>query len=427
MRIVLLAMALLVLQTVSAQPLTKEEKAILARIDAQMPETLKLLEEMVNINSGTLNVTGVRKVGDLLGKAFQQAGFQTTWVSLPDSLRRAGHLVATRKGSKGRKLFLIGHLDTVFEPDMPANPYRKLNDSTVTGQGVNDMKGGDVIMLAAVRALNDLGLLKDATITAYFTGDEEKAGLPISVSRSDFIERAKQHEVALGFEGATALDIVAVARRGSSSWTLTTIGKQSHSSGVFSEQVGYGANFEMARILESFRQSLSGVKYLTFHPGLVAGGTELKLASGDVHVFGKTNIVAPSAVAYGDLRYISGRQEDSARQVMRRLVATGNLSQTSATIKFEDGIPAMEPTAGNYALQEKLSALSMAMGYGPTHAGDPGKRGAGDISYVAAYVDCLDGLGASGMGAHAPGETMDLKEFPILLKRAALYIYRLTR
>jgi len=427
MRIVLLAMALLVLQIVSAQPLTKEEKAILARIDAQMPETLKLLEEMVNINSGTLNVTGVRKVGDLLGKAFQQAGFQTTWVSLPDSLRRAGHLVATRKGSKGRKLFLIGHLDTVFEPDMPANPYRKLNDSTVTGQGVNDMKGGDVIMLAAVRALNDLGLLKDATITAYFTGDEEKAGLPISVSRSDFIERAKQHEVALGFEGATALDIVAVARRGSSSWTLTTTGKQSHSSGVFSEQVGYGANFEMARILESFRQSLSGVKYLTFHPGLVAGGTELKLASGDVHVFGKTNIVAPSAVAYGDLRYISGRQEDSARQVMRRLVATGNLSQTSATIKFEDGIPAMEPTAGNYALQEKLSALSMAMGYGPTHAGDPGKRGAGDISYVAAYVDCLDGLGASGMGAHAPGETMDLKEFPILLKRAALYIYRLTR
>jgi glutamate carboxypeptidase len=427
MRIVLLAMALLVLQTVSAQPLTKEEKAILARIDAQIPDTMKLLEEMVNINSGTLNVTGVRKVGDLLGKAFQQAGFQTTWVSLPDSLRRAGHLVATRKGSTGRKLFLIGHLDTVFEPDMPANPYRKINDSTVTGQGVNDMKGGDVIMLAAVRALNDLGLLKDVTITAYFTGDEEKAGLPISDSRADFIERAKQHDVALGFEGATALDIVAVARRGSSSWTLTTTGKQSHSSGVFSEQVGYGANFEMARILESFRQSLSGVKYLTFHPGLVAGGTELKLASGDVHVFGKTNIVAPSAVAYGDLRYISGRQEDSARQVMRRLVATGNLSQTSATIKFEDGIPAMEPTAGNYALQEKLSALSMAMGYGPTHAGDPGKRGAGDISYVAAYVDCLDGLGASGMGAHAPGETMDLKEFPILLKRAALYIYRLTR
>lgn len=427
MRIVLLALAMLILHTTSAQPLTKEEKAILAKIDAQMPETMKLLEDIVNINSGTLNVNGVRKVGELLGKAFQQAGFQTTWISVPDSLRRAGHLVATRKGNKGKKLFLIGHLDTVFEPDMPANPYRKINDSTVTGQGVNDMKGGDVMILAAVKALNDLGLLRDVTITAYFTGDEEKAGLPIAVSRADFIERAKQHDVALGFEGAMAMDIVSVARRGASSWTLTTTGKQSHSSGVFNEQAGYGANFEMARILESFRQSLAGVKYLTFHPGLVAGGTELKLASGDIHVFGKTNIVAPSAVAYGDLRFISARQEDSARQVMRRLVSTGNLPQTSASITFEDGIPAMEPTPGNYALQEKLSALTMAMGYGPTHAGDPGKRGAGDISYIAAYVDCLDGLGASGMGAHAPGETMDLKEFPLLLKRAALYIYRLTR
>lgn len=427
MRFAVLLSLLFSVATVSAQQLTREEEAILKKIDEQMPQTMKLLEEIVNVNSGTLNVEGVRQVGKIMADAFKTAGFQTTWVTLPDSLRRAGHLVASRQGKKGKKLFLIGHLDTVFEPDMPANPFRKLNDSTVTGQGVNDMKGGDVIIWAAVRALHDLGYLGDATITAYFTGDEEKAGLPISVSRADFIERARQHDIALGFEGAMALDIVAVARRGASSWTLKTTGKQSHSSGVFGEYAGYGANFEMARILDAFRTSLSGVKYLTFHPGLVAGGTEMKTASGDVHVYGKTNIVSPMAIAYGDIRFISGKQEDSARQVMRRIAGTGNLAQTSATISFEDGIPAMEPTAGNYALQEKLSAVSKDMGIGPTHAGDPGKRGAGDISYIAAYVDCLDGLGASGMGAHAPGETMDLKEFPLLLKRAALYIYRLTR
>lgn len=427
MRVLFFTLALLFAIPLAAQKLNKEEKAILARIDAQLPQTMKLLEEMVNINSGTLNVQGVKQVGKLLGDAFQQAGFQTTWVALPDSLRRAGHLVASRQGSKGKKLFLIGHLDTVFEPDMPANPYRKINDSTVTGQGVNDMKGGDVIILAALKALNDLGLLKDVTITAYFTGDEEKAGLPISVSRADFIQRAKQHDIALGFEGAMALDIVAVARRGASSWTLTTTGKQSHSSGVFGEYAGYGANYELARIIESFRTTLGGVQYLTFHPGLMAGGTELKTAPGELHVWGKTNIVAPSAIAYGDIRFISARQEDSARQLMRRIVTSGNLPQTSASIRFEDGIPAMEPTPGNYALQEKLSSITMDMGIGPTLAGDPGKRGAGDISYIAAYLDCLDGLGASGMGAHAPGETMDLKEFPVLLKRAALLIYRLTR
>jgi glutamate carboxypeptidase len=427
MRFVLLCAILLIGCRLSAQPLSSEEKAILAKIDEQMPRTMKLLEDIVNINSGTLNVEGVRQVGRILSDAFAGAGFTTTWVSLPDSMRRAGHLVASRKGSRGKKLFLIGHLDTVFEPDMPANPYRKLDDSTATGQGVNDMKGGDVLLLAALRALNDLGLLKEATITAYFTGDEEKSGMPISVSRADFIERAKQHDIALGFETATSLDIVAVARRGSSSWTLRATGRQSHSSGVFGDYAGYGANFEIARILNEFRTRMSGVKYLTFHPGLMAGGTEMKAAAGDVHVWGKTNIVAPTAVAYGDIRYISAKQEDSARKMMKNIATFNHLPVTSAEIVFEDGIPAMEPTAGNYALQKSLSMLSVRMGIGPTRAGDPGKRGAGDISYVAAYLDCLDGLGASGTGAHAPGETIDLREFPILLKRAALFIYHLTR
>jgi len=427
MRFILLCLLVFTGYRPSAQPLSPEEKAILAKIDEQMPQTMQLLEDIVNINSGTLNVQGVREVGRILSDAFTKAGFSTTWVSLPDSLRRAGHLVASRNGSKGKKIFLIGHLDTVFEPDMPANPYRKLDDSTATGQGINDMKGGDVIILAAVRALHDLGLLNDATITAYFTGDEERAGLPVSVSRSDFIERARQHDIALGFETATALDIVAVARRGSSSWTLTTTGTQSHSSGVFGDQAGYGANFEMARILNEFRIRMSGVRYLTFHPGLVAGGTEMKTAPGDVHVWGKTNIVAPAAVSYGDIRYISAKQEDSARKVMMRIASSGNLPVTSADITFEEGIPAMEPTPGNYALQQKLSMLSVQMGIGPTRAGDPGRRGAGDISYVAKYLDCLDGLGASGTGAHAPGETMNLREFPILLRRAALFLYRLTR
>jgi len=417
----------LLLQTGRAQKLSREEQKILARIDAQMPETMKLLEDLVNINSGTLNVEGVRKTGELLAAAFRNAGFETKWVPLPDSLKRAGHLVASRKGSKGKKLFLIGHLDTVFEPDMPANPYRKLDDKTATGQGVNDMKGGDVIILAAVRALNDLGLLKDATVTAYFTGDEEDAGQPLSVSRGDFIESAKQHDIALGFEGAIGLDVITVARRGVSGWTLTTKGKQNHSSGVFREGVGYGANFEAARILDKFRTELSKVKYVTFNPGLMGGGTEMKTAPGELQAWGKSNIIAPMAVVHGDIRFIANRQEDSLRQVMTRIAQTDNLLLTEAAIGFEDGIPAMEPTEGNYKLQQMMSKLTVDMGLGPTKAGDPGQRGGGDISYVAAYVDCLDGLGASGSGAHAPGETINLDEFPQLLKRAALFIYRLTR
>jgi len=67
----------------------------------------------------------------------------------------------------------------------------------------------------------------------------------------------------------------------------------------------------------------------------------------------------------------------------------------------------------------------MDMGFGKVNAGDPGSRGAGEISYVAEYLDCIDGLGASGTGAHSPAETINMKEYPDLLKRSVVFVYRL--
>jgi glutamate carboxypeptidase len=111
---------------------------------------------------------------------------------------------------------------------------------------------------------------------------------------------------------------------------------------------------------------------------------------------------------------------------MREIVAQ-SLPGTKATIRFVDGIPSMPPTEGNTQLAAQLSSVSEAMGLGKVNPGNPGSRGAGDISYVAQYLDCLDGLGASGRGAHAPGETINLYEFPKLTKRTAVFLYRLTR
>src|SRR5690606_34674994 len=128
-------------------------------------ETVALLEEVININSGSLNKEGVRAVGDVFAREFEKIGFETEWVDVPAEVNRAGHFVATRKGSKGKKIFIIGHLDTVFEKDMPFTPFTWLNDSTATGQGANDMKGGDVLAFASLKALDELGLLDDRTIT----------------------------------------------------------------------------------------------------------------------------------------------------------------------------------------------------------------------------------------------------------------------
>ena len=437
--IVLLSGSSVTAQTTSKMPLNKEEQKIVAYIDANMPRVIELLKESVNINSGTLNTEGVKKVGAIFARELANAGLNTQWISLPDSLMRAGHLVATTKAAtiqtttnvtkqKGKKLFLIGHLDTVFEPDMPANPFTMLNDTTATGQGVNDTKGGNVVAIIALQALHAQGLLNEAAITVYFTGDEEKSGRPVSVSRKDFIERAKQTDIALGFEGANGLNTIATARRGSSGWRLEVKAKTGHSLGVFTKSAGYGAIYEAARIVNEFRAQLSTEKYLTFNPGVFIGGSEMQYNETTVTgtAIGKTNIISPATVVTGDLRFLTEDQKVNARIKMKKIVAE-NLTGTKATITFSDGIPSMAPTEGNNNILAVIDGVTKDMGLGATIAGDPAGRGAGDISYIAAYVSCVDGLGASGKGAHAPGETINLKELPLLIKRAALTMYRLTR
>ncbi|MEO7924712.1 MAG: M20/M25/M40 family metallo-hydrolase [Chitinophagaceae bacterium] len=418
---------LVVAHTAHTQSLSATEKQLVAAIDADMPATLQLLKKTVDINSGTYNFKGVRQVGELYAKELAALGFMVEWIELPDSLKRAGHLVAWRKGTKGKKLFLIGHLDTVFEPDMPPNPFTMLNDSTATGQGVNDMKGGDVLVIAALKVLQEQHLLDDATITVYFTGDEENAGRPRDISRGDFIKRAKQHDIALAFEGAEGLNKIATARRGASDWRIEVTAPQAHSSGVFGKG-GYGAVYEATRIINEFRKQFSTEKYLTVNTGLFIGGTEVNYDTaaqrGDVS--GKTNIIAPRTVATGDLRFLTAAQKEKTKIKMQQIVAQ-SLPGTKAIIHFKDGIPSMPPTAGNNALVKITSDISKALGYADVKPGDPGSRGAGDISYVAEWLDCLDGLGASGKGAHAPGEVINLNEYPRLIKRATLLIYRLTR
>jgi glutamate carboxypeptidase len=427
----LTAFALLIFITCAANAplqaqLSPTEKKLTDYVDSHLNASIQLLINSVNINSGTLNLEGVKKVGALYAHELQILGFHTEWVSEPDSLHRAGHLVATHTGKKGKHLFLIGHLDTVFEPDMPAGPYTVLNDSTATGQGVNDMKGGDVVIISALQALAATNQLKDMNIIVYFTGDEERSGTPHAVARHDFIERARTCDIALAFETAKGLNTVAAARRGASGWVLDITAKTGHSAGILTDSSGDGAIYEAARILNTFREELGHEQYLTFNPGLIVGGSEIQVDPQDARgtALGKTNIISPATHITGDLRFLSDGQKDSARAKMRSIVAA-SLPGTHATIRFSDGLPAMPPTTGNLRLVSLTSQVTTDLGLGPTAGGDPGARGAGDISDIAQYLDCLDGLGASGTGAHKAGETINLKEYPWLIKRAAILLARL--
>ena len=415
---------LCLLLALQAPSLDRTEQRIRQSITATREAQIAYLQRVVDIPSSTLNFDGVKKVGAVFRASLDSLGFKTSWAQVPDAVGRAGHLVAEHRGKPGAVRFLlIGHLDTVVEP-AGANFVRE--DSMARAVGGADMKGGDVVILYALTALQQAGILRDLNITIVFTGDEEHPGEPLADARRALIDAAKQSDIALAFEAGNRADAT-VARRGASGWRVTATGRQAHSAGVFGA-AGYGAIYEVARILDAFRTQLSGEQYLTFNSAIIVGGTDVNYDT--VAISGtaasKLNIVPQRAVAHGDLRFISDEQLQRTRQRMRDIVAQ-HLSGTDASIVFRDEYPAMSPTPGNARLLAVYDSASKALGYGAVAALDPGRRGAGDISFVAPLIDGLDGLGALGSGSHAPGERVDLKTLSMQTERAALLLYRLGR
>ncbi len=413
----IVAIGFLAVVTLSARALTPVEQQIITSIDQHREAAIDLLARSVNIQSATENHAGVTKVGQMYAAELASLGFATTWVDQAQ-VGRAGHLVAEHPGTRGTRVLIIGHLDTVLQ----AEPFRR-DGKLGYGSGSADMKSGNAIAIEALRALHAAGRLADRQVIVVLTGDEEDTGKPYETSRAALIDAAKRSDVAFAFEGY-APGTAVVGRRGFSSWRLEVTGSQGHSSTIFGEERGSGAVFEAARILSAFYAGLRE-PYLTFNPSVIVGGTDVKY---DAPAFtgtatGKTNVVPRTVVVEGDMRFLSRGQLDRAREKMRAIVAA-SLPRTSAKISFEDGMPSMEPTGGNRALLATLDQVSRDIGTGPIVAHDPSQRGAGDISFVATLVSGLDGLGGLGEHDHAPGEYTDLEEMTALTKRAALLLDR---
>jgi glutamate carboxypeptidase len=417
-------------QVFAAQALDDTEAAIVAWSEANSEQAVGLLESLVNINSGSLNKAGVKAVGSILQTELDELGFDTRWVDQPEEMNRGGHLFATHNGNIGKKILLIGHLDTVFEPEDAFQTFKR-EGSKAFGPGIEDMKSGDVIIIYALKALQQAGVLNDLQIKVAFTGDEESTGKPISISRKDLIDAGKWADVALGFEAgieSEGKEWVTISRRSSSNWCLEVTGKQAHSAGIFNNRTGAGAIFEASRILNSFYEEVRGEQYLTFNAGTIMGGTEVdtNCEQPDGRVFGKTNIVPNRVVVRGGIRSISNQQLDNAKAAMRAVVEQ-NLPVTNAKISFVDSYPAMAPTEGNRQLSEMLSQINMDLGREAMPILDASRRGAADISFVAPYSDGLAGMGAYGKGGHTPNESLDLNSIPVAIQRAALLMYRLSR
>ena len=422
------AMVVLLVVALAMQLSSAPERAIVAAVDAGNGEALTLLQTAVEINSGTHNFAGVRAVGDLFRKEFDALGFKTSWVD-GAPFKRAGHLIADHPGS-GPRIILIGHLDTVFEKDSVFQRYQVMDERLARGPGIIDMKGGDVIIIAALKALKKAGALDPMNVIVVMTGDEEDAGDPQALARAALVNAAKGAKYALGFEDGPGDPKFAVtARRGTSSWKLEVRAKSGHSSQIFREEMGYGANYELARIIDGFRQKLAGEEHLTFNPSLILGGTSLDLddvlAKGAAS--GKTNVIAERAVAIGDLRTLSKQQLEHARGVMKQVMVEAPLGHTEASLTFAEGYPSLPPTEGNAKLLAEYDRASRDVGAGPVTAVSPDRAGAADVSFISDQVpNIIDGIGLMGRDDHSPDELAELATLPSQTKRAAVLLYRLT-
>ena len=445
LQILLIASAVL-----QAQNLNPTETKIIQAIDADKQQPIDLLRQLVEINSGTKNLDGVRAVGKVLMPQFEALGFKVRWVPM-DEIQRAGTLVAEHPcpnpGKCGKRALLIGHMDTVFEKESPFQHFTMLGASGdpdtagggdsekktgnwASGPGTDDMKGGLVVMIGALKALKTSGALDYADIKIVLSGDEEAAGHPLEIARRDMIEAAKNSDAGLEFENTARRDGVyygSTSRRGSMTWRVTATGETGHSAGVFGPNMGFGAIYELTRILDAFRNQLRE-DYLTYNVGLILGGTTAQTNPQETggQATGKPNIVAPTAVAIGDLRALSNDQVQRVQEKMRGIVAQ-HLAKTDAKIEFYEAYPPQAPTEANRALLKLLNQVNHSLGQPDMPELDPMKRGAGDSAFIAQYIPTLAGVGSSGSGDHSAAEKIDLTSIPINTKRAAVLIYRLSQ
>jgi glutamate carboxypeptidase len=409
----------------SATP-SAEERALVTLVDAHNAEALALLERVVNINSGTQNLEGVREVGRVFAAELEALGFKTRWID-GSAFKRAGHLVAEHPGT-GPRILLIGHLDTVFEKDSPFQKFERVDERTGRGPGIIDMKGGDVVMISALKALKGAGTLASMNLVVFMTGDEEDSGDPLNVARAALVDAAEGADIAIGFENGPGDPKLGVtARRGTTGWQVTVTGKPAHSSQIFREDIGYGAVYEMARVINGFREEMAGEAHLTFNPGVLLGGTSVDFDPVQLRgsAFGKTNVIAEHATASGDLRALSAEQFQKARQTMEAIVAK-SLPGTHAAITFDEGYPAMAPTEGNTRLLAMYDQASRDLGFGTVTAVSPDRAGAADVSFVAGKIKTIiDGVGLMGRDDHTAKETADLTTLPSQTKRMAVLLHRI--
>ena len=388
--------------------LSPAERDIVSRLETREPQMLAELESWVAMNSGSANQAGLQAMANQLEQDLGALGFETRQQQLDPvefpglEPRPAGPIVIGSLGPDPApvRFLLVGHYDTVFEPDHPFSASKGLGerDGRLRGPGVADMKGGLLVMFEVLRALRASGDLARARWTVLLNGDEETG----SLGSRDWIEReARRADYGVGFEAAREAGGRGGSRRGGGQCSLSVRGVAAHAGSA--HRRGHSAILELARKVVMIEALTDYSRGVTLNVGVIAGGT-------------KRNVVPDRASAWIDLRYDKPEEGQRIRAEIERIAA---LQPDPATRSELWGRLHRPPKLASPQVHELLArhrSAAEALGLDwpdPHHAG-----GGTDGSLMGAVgLPTLDSMGVIGSNAHTDGETAIRSS---LTERAAL-------
>ncbi len=376
--------------------LSERASQIRSWLEPRESDLVGLLANLVNQDSGTYDPAGVNQVGEILASAVANSGFMIRRVA---GSTYGDHVVATRPGSQGeRRLLCLGHMDTVFPAGTAASRPFQIKDGRATGPGVLDMKGGLVLLVFALRALQatDSPAWRGTSFTLLFNSDEE-IGSPSS--RPLFAAEASRHDAAIVLEPARPNGACVIGRKGVGHFHLETFGRQAHAGAQ--PELGINAIWEMAHKICELQALTDFERGTTINVGVVRGGE-------------RSNVVPDSAAAEIDLRIWNAEEGARVGAAFREIASRVHVPGATATLTGEIGTPPWQTNGGTKQMLGFLERAGQALGI---QVAGVTTGGGSDGSRVAHVIPTLDGLGPVGSHTHSPDEFV---EVPSLVERAAL-------
>ncbi len=339
------------------------------------------LAKIININSYTKNKEGVDKNGEIFENWMGELGYKTKRYKRK---KIGDHLLFVSKKTKGKKILLLGHLDTVF----PKGSFDNFSEDKnwIYGPGVCDMKGGNMVALEALRNLKKLG--KITNIDMFLVADEETGS---DDSKLVTAKLAKNYDYCFVFEAGGKNGEVVVARKGVGTFFIDIEGKASHAGNHY--KTGINANLEASYKLLALSELTDLEQGTTVNVGKIEGGIG-------------ANTISPHSKLTLEIRYTNQDERDrvlkSLHEIVHNSTVEGTKSQLSGGIQRD----VMQSSKKKLEFIKKLEKIT------GEKIPKEGRGGVSDANITdSSGLMTIDGFGPFGDGDHTIHERACKKSF----------------